>query len=157
MTITTFTTAVTTPLGVLVLASDGDHLTGVVLPTSRVVPRGRSGGAIRVLCDAVEQLRAYVARERTTFDLPTRWAGTAFQRAVWSQLERIPYGDTVTYGELARRVGRPGAARAVGRANASNPLPLVVPCHRVVASNGLGGYAGGVAMKRALLDIERRR
>lgn len=83
-------------------------------------------------------------------------AGTPFQQSVWRQLRRIPYGQTTSYSELARRVGKPGAARAVGNANGRNPLPIVVPCHRVVAAGGgLGGYTGGLDIKRFLLDIER--
>jgi O-6-methylguanine DNA methyltransferase len=80
--------------------------------------------------------------------------GTEFQRQVWAELRRIPYGQTISYGELARRVGRPKGPRAVGQANGKNPIPIVVPCHRVVASKGLGGYAGGLPMKQALLTVE---
>ena len=80
--------------------------------------------------------------------------GTEFQRAVWRELSKIPYGETISYGELARRVGRPKGPRAVGQANGKNPIAIIVPCHRVVASNGLGGYGGGLAMKRALLALE---
>lgn len=153
---TTFTTTLT-PVGELIIESDGEFLTRIGLPTARRAPTGRRDPAHALLANTVEQLRQYFAQQRTTFDLPTRVEGTTFQRDVWAQLERIPYGATITYGELARRVSRPGAARAVGGANARNPLPIVVPCHRVVASAGLGGYAGGVAMKHTLLELERRR
>jgi len=80
--------------------------------------------------------------------------GTDFQRQVWSELTRIPYGETISYGEVARRVGRPSAPRAVGQANGRNPIPVIVPCHRVVASDGIGGYGGGLNVKRKLLAVE---
>jgi methylated-DNA-[protein]-cysteine S-methyltransferase len=101
------------------------------------------------------QLDAYFAGEREPFTVPIAPVGTAFQRAVWQALRHIPYGHTVTYGELAGAVGRPAAVRAVGAANGRNPLSIVVPCHRVVAMDGtLAGYAGGLAAKRYLLDLE---
>jgi methylated-DNA-[protein]-cysteine S-methyltransferase len=108
-----------------------------------------------VLEAAADQLAAYFAGERREFSLQLRPSGTPFQLAVWEALRRIPYGETVSYGELAAWLGRPGAARAVGRANALNPLPVVVPCHRVIGAGGaLTGYAGGLGIKRALLDLE---
>jgi methylated-DNA-[protein]-cysteine S-methyltransferase len=110
-----------------------------------------------------EEISAYFAGELRDFSLPLRPAGTAFQLGVWEALRRIPYGETRSYGELARELGRPGGARAVGQANGRNPLPLLVPCHRVLASDGgIGGYMGdwsagrGVAIKRWLLELERR-
>jgi methylated-DNA-[protein]-cysteine S-methyltransferase len=107
------------------------------------------------LDDAAAQLSEYLAGERTTFDLPLRASGNAFERLVWAELARIPYGETASYGEIARRIGHPGAARAVGRANARNPIAIVVPCHRVIGSDGsLTGYAGGLDLKRALLALE---
>ena len=103
-----------------------------------------------------EQLDAYGQGRRTRFELPLAAPGSPFQRAVWEALVTIPFGETVSYGELAARLGRPGAARAVGRANATNPIALVVPCHRVIGASGaLTGYAGGIELKRALLDFER--
>jgi methylated-DNA-[protein]-cysteine S-methyltransferase len=103
-----------------------------------------------------EQLAAYFAGELERFDLPLAAHGTAFERRVWDALIEIPYGETVSYGELANELGVPGAARAVGRANARNPISIVVPCHRVVGSDGkLTGYAGGLDVKRKLLDHER--
>jgi methylated-DNA-[protein]-cysteine S-methyltransferase len=103
-----------------------------------------------------EQLDAYFAGELKRFDLPLAAEGTAFDHRVWDALVEIPYGETVSYGELARELGVPGAARAVGRANARNPIGIVVPCHRVVGSTGeLTGYAGGLAVKRRLLEHER--
>ena len=102
------------------------------------------------------QVEEYFAGERRSFDLRLDGDGTPFQRAVWRALLDIPFGRTESYGELARRLGRPGAARAVGRANGTNPISLVVPCHRVVGADGtLTGYGGGLPIKRALLDFER--
>jgi len=105
----------------------------------------------------VEQLTEYFEGKRTQFDLPLDVEGTPFQKAVWSELLRIPYGETRTYGEIAKAVGRPGAARAVGMANHENPIAVVIPCHRVIGRDGsLTGYAGGVHLKAQLLSIERR-
>jgi O-6-methylguanine DNA methyltransferase len=108
------------------------------------------------LLDRLErQLREYFAGSRDDFDLPLDLPGSAFQERVWSELRRIPYGETISYSELAARVGAPAASRAVGRANGSNRLAVVVPCHRVIAANGgLGGYGGGLPAKRRLLDLE---
>jgi len=106
---------------------------------------------------AREQLAAYFAGELTAFDLPLDPQGSAFQLGVWSELRRIPYGATISYGELARRVGDPSAARAVGAANGRNPLPIVVPCHRVIGADGsLTGFGGGIATKKFLLEHEQR-
>jgi methylated-DNA-[protein]-cysteine S-methyltransferase len=108
-----------------------------------------------VLARAAAQLAEYFAGTRRTFDLPLAPRGTGFQRIVWHALAKIPYGETRSYGELARAIGRPAASRAVGAANGKNPLSIVVPCHRVVGASGeLTGYAGGVATKRWLLDHE---
>lgn len=103
-----------------------------------------------------EELAEYFAGKRRAFDLPVRYTGTPFEARVWDELRRIPYGKTITYGELARRIGNPAATRAVAGANARNPVSLLVPCHRVVAGSGLGGYAGGLDAKVVLLDLERR-
>ena len=106
---------------------------------------------------AREELRQYYAGERREFGLPLALAGSEWQKAVWRELTRIPYGETRSYGEIADRLDRPGAARAVGRANATNRLPLVVPCHRVIAADGsLGGFNGGLHLKERLLEHERR-
>ena len=110
----------------------------------------------RALRAAVRELRAYLAGELRSFSLPLAPAGTPFQLDVWNALAAIPYGETTSYGELARRIGRPRAVRAVGAANGANPLPIVLPCHRVVGANGsLTGFGGGLPLKRALLDLER--
>jgi len=101
------------------------------------------------------QLGEYFRRERRTFDLPLAPRGTAFQLATWRALATIPYGETISYAELAGRVGRPAASRAVGAANGANPLPIVVPCHRVIGKDGsLTGFGGGIETKRALLELE---
>ena len=119
-------------------------------------PAVSADGDAAALDAAADQLREYFAGERATFDLPLNPDGNAFERRVWAELARIPYGDTASYAEIARRIGRPGAARAVGRANARNPIAIVVPCHRVIGSDGsLTGYAGGLDAKRALLALER--
>ena len=112
-----------------------------------------SGGAINR--KAQTQIVAFLSGKRTGFDLPLDIRGTPFQVKVLKRVARIPYGKTRTYGEIARAIDHPRASRAVGGANANNNLPLVIPCHRVVAANGLGGYGGGLAMKRRLLKIER--
>jgi methylated-DNA-[protein]-cysteine S-methyltransferase len=141
------------PLGDLLLLSDGEHLTGLLTdaaPNADMVPdRGR------VLRSAADQLRAYLAGELTAFDVSPRQPGTAFQQRVWAELQGIPYGETISYAELARRVGQPGAARAVGSANGKNRLCIVIPCHRVIAADGtLGGYGGGLWRKEWLLALE---
>jgi methylated-DNA-[protein]-cysteine S-methyltransferase len=154
MTTPTCTMPMDTPVGRLVLESDGDALIGIWLPTSGMQARSDGTDAPPVLKDTVTQLEEYFAGERTEFDVPMDLDGTAFQREVWAELSRIPYGETISYGELARRVGRPKGPRAVGQANGKNPIAIIVPCHRVVASNGIGGYGGGLPMKRALLAVE---
>jgi methylated-DNA-[protein]-cysteine S-methyltransferase len=120
-------------------------------------PVGDRDDAHPLLLEAVRQLRAYFAGELKEFDLPVDPQGTAFQRSVWEQLRKIGYGETASYGEIARRLGMTGAAsRAVGLANGRNPIPIVIPCHRVVGANGtLTGYAGGIERKQTLLDLEQ--
>jgi len=107
--------------------------------------------------ETIRQLRAYFAGELKDFDLRLSLIGTDFQLRVWHTLQTIPYGETISYGQLAHRIGSPKAARAVGLANGSNPIPIVVPCHRVIGSNGsLVGYGGGLSNKKALLALESR-
>jgi methylated-DNA-[protein]-cysteine S-methyltransferase len=149
------TTTIDSPVGPLTLVSDGEALTELHFGWEPASANG--GGGDPVLEATREQLAAYFAGERTAFELPIRLAGTAFQQAVWAALREIPYAETIDYGELARRVGRPGAARAVGLANGRNPVAIVVPCHRVIGSSGaLTGYGGGLERKRALLELEAR-
>ena len=112
---------------------------------------------MRSLRETIRQLRAYFAGELETFDLTLAPQGTPFQLAVWNRLCEISFGETISYGELARRIGNPNASRAVGLANGSNPIPIVIPCHRVIGSNGkLTGYGGGLPIKEKLLALERR-
>jgi methylated-DNA-[protein]-cysteine S-methyltransferase len=148
------------PIGVLTIKGNDDAVTGIKLPGSasirRPAPADREVTPVPApLAAAVAQLKEYFAGDRTRFDLVLELSGTPFQRAVWLTLKDIPYGETVSYAELARMVGRPKAVRAVGQANGANPVPIVLPCHRVVASGGaIGGYGGGPAMKRSLLALE---
>lgn len=111
-----------------------------------------------VVREAARQLGAYFSGARTRFDLPLDMAGTPFQREVWAALSTIPYGETRSYGTIARQIGQPAACRAVGAANGRNPVSIVVPCHRAIGANGaLTGFAGGLAIKRRLLALEGRR
>ena len=151
---TTSTIPFDSPIGRLVLESDGDVLIGIWLPPATGRRNRDTGDIPPVLKETATQLEEYFAGERTDFDVPMELDGTEFQRDVWAELARIPYGETISYGELARRVGRPKGPRAVGQANGRNPIPIIVPCHRVLASNGIGGYGGGLPMKRALLAVE---
>jgi methylated-DNA-[protein]-cysteine S-methyltransferase len=155
----TLFTTLDSPIGELLLTSDGTALTGLYMPDHAHGPTVgadwvRDGGAAP-FADAAEQLEEYFAGGLRGFDMPLAPAGTEFQMRVWAELRRIPYGATVTYGELARRLGGPGASRAVGLANGRNPISIIVPCHRVVGAGGkLTGYAGGLARKRFLLELE---
>lgn len=145
------------PIGELLLLSDGEHLTGLYMQTERSPsPHGvRWRHDPAPLRAAREQLQAYFAGERQTFDLPLAPQGSSFQRGVWAELEKIPFGVTCSYGEIAKRLGQPRASRAVGLANGRNPISIVVPCHRVIGANGtLTGYGGGIERKRWLLRHE---
>jgi methylated-DNA-[protein]-cysteine S-methyltransferase len=143
------------PLGPLTLLADKDELIGVHLPDQEHPDAPRRDSP--VLLRAAAQLAEYFAGTRRTFDLSLAPRGTAFQRRVWDALLAIPYGTTRSYGDIARAIGRPAASRAVGTANARNPLAIVVPCHRVIGANGaLTGFAWGLAAKRWLLDHEAR-
>lgn len=154
--------AMSSPIGTLVLQGDDDALVELRLPApgnARGVPRAGSAPRARALGEplaaALAQLEEYFGGKRRAFDLPLDLSGTPFQRDVWTTLAEIPYGETVSYGELAAMVGRPTAFRAVGQANGANPVPIVLPCHRVVASGGrIGGYGGGLPVKRKLLELE---
>jgi methylated-DNA-[protein]-cysteine S-methyltransferase len=147
------------PLGTMLLAATDRGLAGAWFVGQKHGPDAtgwREDAGHPVLRAAVAQLRAYFAGERTTFDLPLDLqAGTAFQQSVWAALQAIPRGGTTSYAELARRIGRPTAARAIGAAVGRNPVSVVVPCHRVLGSSGsLTGYAGGLERKTALLQLE---
>ena len=146
------------PIGSLTLAGHGDTLTHLLMTDHLHAPDQsewqRDDAAFPA---AVEQLSAYFAGELTEFRLGLELAGTEFQRRVWAALQTIPYGETRSYGQLASQIGAPSASRAVGLANGRNPISVIVPCHRVIGSNGsLTGYGGGIDRKRALLDLERR-
>ena len=147
---------VASPLGPILLTASDDGLTGLYLEAERRRPDPRSREDRHGLAAAAAQLAEYFAGSRTRFELALAPLGTPFQRAVWDELCAIPYGERITYTELARRVGRPTAIRAAGAANGRNPVSIVIPCHRVVGSAGaLTGYSGGLAAKRFLLDLER--
>ncbi|QEH33824.1 Methylated-DNA--protein-cysteine methyltransferase [Aquisphaera giovannonii] len=141
------------PIGPLLLTSGGDALTGL-----HMAGRGPEAGWIQdagPFRSVVQALDAYFEGELARFDVPLDLGGTPFQQRVWSELREIPFGRAISYAELARRVGKPGASRAVGSANGRNPVSIIVPCHRVIASDGgLGGYGGGLDRKRWLLEHE---
>jgi methylated-DNA-[protein]-cysteine S-methyltransferase len=147
------------PIGRLLLAADDVGLRHIIFAegrdAARVRPDWREDGT--PLREAVRQLRAWFAGELREFDLKLAPEGPAFHQRVWRELCNIPYGETISYGELARRIGSPNASRAVGRANGANPIPIVIPCHRVIGSNGkLTGYGGGLPTKEFLLALERK-
>lgn len=154
--------SIRSPVGHLVLTASETGLTGVYFPTSKhsssppdPLSAMRRGGTNDVLDRTEAQLDEYFAGTRTTFDLPLEPSGTEFQLSVWELLRKIPYGVTTSYGELARRLGDPQKSRAVGAANGANPIPIIVPCHRVVGSKGeLTGFGGGLDRKRWLLEHE---
>jgi len=146
------------PLGKLLLATDEDRLIELAFADGRtppiVDPSWTEGGAW--LREPVRQLKAFFKGDLRDFDLSLKPTGTPFQQRVWTLLREIPFGETISYGELARRIGNPAASRAVGLANGSNPIAIVIPCHRVIGSNGkLTGYGGGLDNKRWLIDFER--
>ncbi len=163
---TVFTRSIETPIGPMVLGATDSAVVMAEFAERRMYAAQLAGvrrrfgrvveGESSPLLDRVEaELRQYFAAERLDFDLPLDAPGSPFQALVWRELRRIPYGETVSYRELARRVGEPAGSRAVGRANGSNRLAVIIPCHRVIAADGgLGGYGGGLAAKRWLLDLE---
>jgi methylated-DNA-[protein]-cysteine S-methyltransferase len=151
-------TWIPSPVGRLLLVADESGLLEIAFAEGRtapvVDPAWINGGAL--LREPVRQLDAFFAGQLRDFDLPLKPEGTAFQQRVWKLLREIPFGETISYGELARRAGNPAASRAVGLANGSNPIAIVIPCHRVIGSNGkLTGYGGGLQNKRWLIDFER--
>ena len=162
------TTRFDSPIGPLRVAATSRGLAYLELPFAS--GRGFEGWRLRFAPDAeleeawaphraaIAQILEYLEGKRTTFDLPLDLRGTSFQREVWDALLRIPYGETRSYGEIAREIGRPTAQRSVGHANGANPIPLIVPCHRVIASDRkLGGFGGGLELKARLLAMERSR
>jgi methylated-DNA-[protein]-cysteine S-methyltransferase len=158
----TATLLMDSPVGPLEVVSDGAAITHILFVDDDVtmLPNALTSSTPSepLLAEAHRQLREYFDGEREEFDLPLSPIGTAFQRRVWHELAQIPYGRTASYGEIAARMGLPpGGSRAVGTANGSNPIAIVVPCHRVIGADGtLTGYAGGLHRKRYLLDLESR-
>ena len=153
-------TTITTPLGELLLARSAHGLAGVWFEGQKHHPEPFAAAHRpddAMLCRVADQLHAYFAGELVAFDVPLDLQGTAFQRAVWQALLAIPAGGTRSYGDIAKTLGSASAVRAVGGAVGRNPVSVIVPCHRVVGSDGsLTGYAGGIARKRALLALERQ-
>jgi methylated-DNA-[protein]-cysteine S-methyltransferase len=151
---TIFYHVVASPIGELMLVSNGEALTGLYLsdPQAGLKPEPGWRLNVREFETVSKQLAAYFAGELHDFDVPLALQGTDFQTRVWRQLQRIPFGETISYGALARRIGQPTASRAVGLANGRNPIAIIVPCHRVIGANGtLTGYGGGIDRKRWLL------
>jgi methylated-DNA-[protein]-cysteine S-methyltransferase len=152
---------VPSPVGPLTIIAQDGAIIALYMDAQRHAPGPEAFGLPGDLGEepfaaAAKQLTAYFAGQLTTFDLPLAPVGTDFQRRVWDGLRQIPYGQTVSYGELARRLGSPAASRAVGLANGRNPISIVVPCHRVIGSDGsMTGYGGGLDRKRFLLALER--
>jgi methylated-DNA-[protein]-cysteine S-methyltransferase len=145
------------PLGTLLLTGDGESLTGLYTEQHGRKPTDLGVRADEEFAEVHAQLDQYFAGERDDFDLPVNVPGTAFQQAVWQALRQIRYGSTMTYRQIAEQIGNPKAVRAVGSANSRNPISIIVPCHRVVGSDGkLIGYAGGFSAKQWLLDHELR-
>jgi methylated-DNA-[protein]-cysteine S-methyltransferase len=147
------------PIGRLLLVGDEHGLRHLDFPNADQDERIEADWtrSRRHLGDVIAQLEAYFAGDLLEFDLALAAQGTRFRQTVWDELVRIPYAQTISYGELARRIGQPAASRAVGAANGANPLPIIVPCHRVIGSSGaLTGFGGGLPIKRWLLDHERR-
>ncbi|MDR1413132.1 MAG: methylated-DNA--[protein]-cysteine S-methyltransferase [Actinomycetes bacterium] len=144
-----------TPVGSIAIVADDEAITHILFGAERVPVAARREEA-PLIQRAIRQLREYFAGTRRDFDLPLAPKGTAFQQKVWQALRDIPYGQTCSYGDIAQVVGRPRAARTVGGANNRNPISIVIPCHRVVGSNGaLVGYGGGLDNKELLLELER--
>jgi len=138
--------------GGLLLVSDRDSLLEIRFSNDENI----TNSDIPILVETEKELKQYFAKERKTFDIPLKLIGTNFQISVWNELKKIPYGDTISYQELAKRVGDKNSARAVGNANSKNPIPIIIPCHRVVRKSGdLGGYGGGIKIKRTLLELEK--
>jgi methylated-DNA-[protein]-cysteine S-methyltransferase len=150
-------TSLDSPLGELLLVGDGRALHGLHMQEGRTAITVDPGweAAEEPFAEARTQLAEYFAGRRTVFDLPLAMAGSPFQRRAWRALQDIPYGETISYGDQARRIGRPADPRAVGQANGRNPIAVIVPCHRVIGADGsLTGYGGGVERKRLLLELE---
>lgn len=144
---------IVTPIGTLGLIAEDDYLVDILF---HGLPEGIAEADSPVLQETQKQLREYFEGKRQQFELPLKLDGTEFQLAVWAELQKIPYGETASYGDIALRVGSPKAVRAVGGANHRNRLPIVIPCHRVIGKNGsLVGFGGGIDTKTFLIELER--
>lgn len=161
-------TAVDSPLGRLYLAMEagelialslGEHAKAHIFEQLKLKNSEAEIKASKPAFNStIKQLNEYFAGERFDFDLPLQLKGSVFQKQVWNELLKIPYGKTISYGELAERIDSPGGMRAVGAANGQNPIPIIVPCHRVIAADGsLGGYTGGLEIKHKLLELEQQK
>ncbi len=142
-----------TIIGKVSVVADRNSVLAVYLPSDNL-PSIESG-TTPVMEEAIGEISEYLNGSRKVFTVPVSPEGTEFQKMVWDAMTDIPYGSTASYGEIAEYIGRPRSARAVGTACGCNPIPIIIPCHRVVASDGLGGYSGGLAIKKKLLEIER--
>lgn len=143
---------ITSPIGTLSIAAENEYITDIIFGDTVV---GAEKGNAPILDVAISQLNEYFSGTRKAFALPLHIGGTAFQNRVWNELCNIPYGETISYKQLAERIGNPKACRAVGMANNKNKLPIIIPCHRVIGANGsLTGYAYGLDVKRTLLELE---
>lgn len=157
---TSYTKIKTETLGELLLVANDTKLTGIYFADCDHAPKPgadwKNNPKHPVLKQAQAELTEFLKGKRTSFSVPLHFSGTKFQEKVWTQLAKIPFGKTISYSELARRVGAPRAMRAAGSANGKNPLGIIIPCHRVISKDGsLGGYAGRLDRKQHLLDIER--
>lgn len=157
-----YSTSVITPLGIFLVSCSDLGLTEIILPgNTHITPEDRcvkTKETTPILKLAAKQITEYCTGKRTIFDLPLSVHGTEFQQQVWEIIRSIPYGQTMSYGAIARQLGSSGKARAVGGAAHANKLPLVIPCHRVIGSNGtLTGFAGGIELKKRLLHLEKNR
>ena len=157
----TYYTTIESPIQPILLTSDGESLTGLFMIEHKHGPEIQAdwvqNAAAAPFPEAKRQLAEYFAGARQIFDIPLAPHGTEFQQKVWKELRGIPFGKTLSYGELARTIGSPGASRAVGMANGRNPISIIVPCHRVIGANGkLTGYGGGLPRKAALLERETK-
>jgi methylated-DNA-[protein]-cysteine S-methyltransferase len=148
-------TTMQSPLGELLLTAEDGVLTGLYMPAEAHEPPPGAERGDRGFATVRRQLEEYFAGRRRAFDVVLAPPGTAFQQWVWGELQRIDYGQTISYAELAARIGRPTAIRAAGAANGANPISILIPCHRVIGSSGsLTGYSGGLEVKRLLLELE---
>lgn len=157
---TSLYTTFDSPIGTLLAVSDGDSLTRLDMQGGRrptpIDPTWIRDDAHPILAETRDQLEQYFGGDRNTFEVPLNMIGNGFESLVWAALREIPYGETTSYGAVARAIGHPSASRAVGFANGRNPIAVIVPCHRVIGADGsLTGYGGGLERKRFLLDLER--